>query len=312
MLGLLTKATCPIGIDLDYDSLKIGQLAVNGEDVTVVNCTWVPRPVYVPPHSPQWQRWAVDALREACAKGQFRGKEIVVALPATDIFVELLRHPKASEGKPEDAVFAKIKAKMPPGWTRNNTVLRCIPTEQDNVLVIAASRAVIDRHLAIYERARVRVKSIAVWPMAMANCHARLFARRGTDLNSVVMLLDIQPDCSNVVVCRGATLLLARSIPIGVRQLGAKTEVGRLAWELTACRKQLLSLYRDVAIERLIFLSGPGVDPGVCRTIGAELGVRAQLGDCRVALGMEATPDVRVDDDEVQTSWALAFGLSLC
>lgn len=312
MLGLLTKATCPIGIDLDYDSLKIAQLAVNGDGLTLVNCTWIPRPVYVPANSPQWQRWAVDAVREACGQGRFRGKEIVVALPATDIFVELLRCPKTSEGKRQEAIFAKIKPKMRPGWTRDNTVLRCIPTEQDNVLVIAANRAIIDRHLAIYERARLRVKSMAVWPMAMANCHARFFARRGTDLNSVVMLLDIQPDCSNVVVCRGPMLLLAQSIPIGVRQLGAKTEAGRLAWELTACRKQLLSLYRDVGIERLIFLSGPGVDPGVCRTIGAELGVRAQLGDCRVALGMETTPDARLEGDEVKTSWALAFGLSLC
>ena len=77
---------------------------------------------------------------------------------------------------------------------------------------------------------------------------------------------------------------------------------------LTAVNKLLESVYRDVRIERLILLTGAVIDPEVCRTIGAELAVRVQLGDCQAALGIEAT----ADDDAGQTNWTLAFGLSLC
>ena len=236
MLGILTKTSCPIGVDLSYDSLKMAQLATSGEEMTVVSYGSSSCPSYDLPGGPQWQRWAIDAIRYTRANGQFRGKEIVVALPATDIFVDHLKCPKPSEGKLEDAVFSKIRHNVPSGWTRNSTAIGCLPTEQDTILVIAAQRAIIDRHLAIYERARLKVKSMAVWPLAMAACYARIFARGAGDFHSIVMLLDIQSDCSNVVVCRGGNPLLAYSIPIGVRQFRDTTEADRLAWELTACK----------------------------------------------------------------------------
>jgi hypothetical protein len=290
----------------------MAQLTANGEEIGVVSCKCIRGAAYDPPECPQWQRWAINALRYARAEGQFRGKDIVVALPASGLFIDHLKSSQAVEGELEDAVFSKIRHKVPSQWTANNIVIKCIPTEQDNVLVIAAERTMIDRHLAIYERTHLRIRSMAVWPVAMANCHARLFAQRAHDPEAVVMLLDIQSECTNAVVCRGGNLLLARSIPIGVRKLQTTAEADRLAWELTTSRKQLLSLYSDVDIERLIFLSEPPADTEIGRTIAAELGVRAQLADCQVALGMERTPGVNSAGEEMQTSWALAFGLSLC
>ena len=308
MLGMSTKTTYPIGIDLDHDGLRMAQLTAAGEEMTAVDIKWVSRPADIPPDSPQWQRWAIDAIGDARARSQFRGKDAVVALPANRIFVDVLKRSEFPKGKREDAVFDKIKHRVPKGWTRDNTFIQCMPAEQDNTIVMAAERTILDRHLAIYERVRLVVRSMAVWPIAMANCYARFFARRGADLHSVVMLLDIQPGWSNVVVCRGESLLLARSIPIGARQLQTTSEAGRLAWELTAVTKLLESAYRDVRTERLILLSGAAVDAEVCRTIGAELAVRVQLGDCQTALGIEATSD----EGEVQMNWTLAFGLSLC
>ncbi|HNY78325.1 MAG: pilus assembly protein PilM [Sedimentisphaerales bacterium] len=311
MLGILKKGACPIGIDLGYEFLKVAQLATNGEQITVVSCQWMRCAAYDPPDGPQWQRWAIDAICHALANGRFRGKDVVVALPTTELFIEHLKCPQAAEGKFEDAIFSKIRQKMPSGWTRNNTVIKCMPTEQDKILVIAAERAIIDRHLAIYEGARLTVKSMAVWPVAMATCYARLFARPGTAFDSAVMLLDIRPEYTNMVVCRGRNLLLARSIPIGGRQLRGIAEIDTLTSEVSALRNRFLLLYGDVQIERLIFLSGPAIAPEVCRIVGADLSLRAQLGDCQVALGMQTISDGPSRGDEVQTSWALAFGLSL-
>ena len=309
MLGMLTKTACPIGIDLDHDGLRMAQLTAAGNEMTAVDCKWVLRPADIPPDSPQWQRWAIDAIGDARARSQFRGKDAVVALPANRLFVDVLKRPELPKGKRDDGVFDKIKHRVPKGWTRDNTVIQCMPTEQDNTIVMAAERTILDRHLAIYERARLVVKSMAVWPVAMANCYARFFARRGADLHSVVMLLDIQSGCSNVVICRGENLLLARSIPLGARQVQTTSEAARLAWELAAVNKLLESVYRDVRIERVILLSGAAVDAEVCRTIGTELAVRVQLGDCQTALGIKTTSD---DEGEAQMNWTLAFGLSLC
>jgi hypothetical protein len=43
--------------------------------------------------------------------------------------------------------------------------------------------------------------------------------------------------------------------------------VGRLVIDLTAGRREFLSLYKNVQIERLIFLSGLAVDADIYRTI---------------------------------------------
>jgi hypothetical protein len=208
-------------------------------------------------------------------------------------------------------VLSKIKHRVPSGSSLDDLVIKCVPLEQDYVLAIAAERAMIDRHLAIYERAGLDIKSIAIWPMAMVNCYARFFANPETDQDSVVMLLDIQSDHCNMVVCRGQNLLSAHSIAIGVRHLHESEAASKLAWELGACKHEFVTLYKDVQIERLIFLSGATVDPEVYRTIGAQLGVRAQLGDCWVALGAETAPDTGTDMDGSQTGWAQALGLSL-
>ena len=250
-------------------------------------------------------------MRETAHEGHFKGKEVVAALPANEVFIDHLRWPKKFDGKIEEAIFAKIKQKLPFEPIEKNTLIKYIPAEQDNVMVLATERTVIDRHLAIYERAGMTLKSIGVWPVALAACYARFFGRRKTDLDAIVMLLDIQPDCTNAVISRHKNPLYACSIPVGTKQLKDEKLTGRLVMELTACRREFLSLYKGVQIERLIFLSGLSVDPDVYRTIAKQLEVQAQMGDCMAAIQMTDPDRFGLERRNGTVGWALAFGLSL-
>jgi len=166
-------------------------------------------------------------------------------------------------------------------------------------------------HLAIYERAGLAIKSIGVWPLALANCYARFFGRRKTDLEAIVLLLDIQPDCTHLVISRHKNPLYACYIPVGARQLKDETAVGRLVMEMTACRREFVSLYKNVQLERLIFLSGLAVEAEVYRTIAKQLEVQAQMGDCMAAVEIRDPDRLGLDRRNTTVSWALAFGLSL-
>ena len=294
------------------DCVKLAQLASGTEDQThLIAGQYVSRPADVTAGTARWQRWAIDAMRESTANGQFKSKEVVAALPASDVFIDHLRWPKKFDGKIEDAIFAKIKQKLPFEPIQKNTLIKYIPAEQDNVLVLATERTVIDRHLAIYERAGLTLKSIGVWPVALAASYARFFGRRKTDLDAIVMLLDIQPDCTNAVISRHKNPLYACSIPIGTKQLKDEKLIGRLVMELTACRRQFLSLYKSMQIERVIFLSGLAVDPEVYRTIARQLEIQAQLGDCMAAIQMTDPDRLGLERRNTKVGWALAFGLSL-
>jgi len=232
--------------------------------------------------------------------------------------------PKADESKLEDVIFSKIKQRLPFEPIQENTLMKYIAMEDNNVLVMATERKIIDRHLAIYEKAGLAIKSIGVWPVALANCYTRFFGRRKSDLEVIVMLVCIEANSTNVVICRHKNLLFARSISTGLHQLGNKKAVNTLVLELTACRRHFASMHPRAQIERMIFLSGQNVDKDMCVTIAKQLEIPAQMGDCLAAveitdacrLGGDCERDkgslgTPIDRRNCQVNWAIAFGLSL-
>jgi Tfp pilus assembly PilM family ATPase len=261
-----------------------------------------------------WQRWVIEAIRELMANAKFRGREVVAAIPAGDVFIDHVRVPRAKDGsaptdKLHDAVFPKLKQKLP--FDANEALIKYISTEESHAVVIAADRQIIDRHLAIYENASLQIKSIAVWPVALTNSYTGFFARRRADVEAVVMLLEIDSNRTNAVVCRHKNLLFARTMPIGVKQLEDTDNLARLVFELNACKRHIGSMYKNAPIERLIFLSSMARSQNVCATIAKQLEMPAQIGDCLAAVQMEDPSRSGIDRRDCSVNWATAFGLSL-
>ncbi|GAF80210.1 unnamed protein product [marine sediment metagenome] len=272
-------------------------------------------------------------------------------MPADEVFIDHIKMPKIKDEAPnpakgiwsglsfvkyrewehgpddkmQEAILSKIKQKLP--FDSDDVMVRYVPAEDDNVLVIAVQREKIDRHLAIYEKANLQIKSIGIWPMALANSYVSFFGRRKIDIEAIVMLLDMGANYTNVVICRHKDLLFARSIPMGAKLLestcqpdegqGPRTSevINRLVLELNGCRRQFSSMHRRAQIERLIFLSGSrlaGMDSrDIYTTIAKQLEMPAQMGDCLAAVEMTDPYGSGIDRRQCQFSWAVAFGLSL-
>lgn len=324
MFRLLKNRACSIGADIGDDVLKLVQLRDNGKGISLIAGSTENLPKDIKPGSSNWQRWVIDTIRQLTSNGDFQGKEVTAAMPTSELFIDHIRMPKTDDSKLEDAIFSRIKQKLPFEPVKENTMMKYIPMEQDNVLVIATERKIIDRHLAIYEKAGLKIKSIGVWPVALANCYTRFFGRRKTDLEAIVMIVCIEVNFTNVVICRHKNLLFARLISIGRNQLGNKKELNRLVLELTACRRQFASMYPKAQIERLIFLSGQSVERDICMTIAKQMEMPAQLGDCLAAVeitdtcrlsrdfeGDKGSSGMPIDRRNCQVNWAIAFGLSL-
>ncbi len=324
MLGLLKNHIYSIGVDVRNDGLKLAQLGSNGQEISVIAGNRKQRPDDIEPGSSDWQRWAIENIHLLTAYGDFRGKEVVAAMPESDVFIDHIKMPKTKDSKPHDAIFSKIKQKLPFEPLEENTMMKYIETEQDNVLVMATERAIIDRHLAIYEKAGLSTKSIGVWPLALTNCYVKFFGRRKSDLEAIVMLVCTEDNCTNVVICRHKNLLFAHSIPISFKQLVDEQTISRLVMEITGCKRQFNMMYRNVPIERLIFLSGQSVEKDTCATIARQLEMPAQVGDClaavEIAKSCRLSRDIEHDkgclDDQIErkdcpVNWAITFGLSL-
>jgi len=324
MFRFLKNRAYSIGVDIGDDCLKLVQLRDNGKGISFIAGSTENVPKDVKPGSSKWQRWAIEAMRQLTSNGDFQGKEVIAAMPTSDLFIDHIRMPKADESKLDDAIFSRIKQKLPFEPVQENTMVKYIPMEQDYALVIATERKIIDRHLAIYEKAGLAIKSIGVWPVALANCYTKFFGRRKSDLEVIVMIVCIDANCTNVVICRHKNLLFARLISIGLKQLGNKKGLNRLVLELTACRRQFASMYPKAQIECLIFLSGQAVERDICMAIAKQLEMPAQLGDCLAAVeitgpcllsrdskGDKGSSGAPIDRRNCQVNWAIAFGLSL-
>ncbi len=306
----------PIGVDMGDDSVRVVQLCSNGNGVSLIAGGSENRPAEVKPGSGEWQRWAIEAIRRLTSNGEFRGRAVVATIPASEVFIDHIKMPKIRDEKgtkPQDMLISRIKQKLP--FEPDDAMIKYIPTEGDNALVIATEREKIDRHLAIYEKANLQIKTMAVWPAALANSYVRFFGRRKTDIEAIVMLICMEANCTNVVICRHKNPLFARSIPIRVTGLGSEQDdevMGRLVLELNGCRRQFGSMYRNAQIERLIFLSGQRVDKDVCTAIAKQLEMPAQMGDSLAAVEILMGRDGPVVDRRgCQVNWATAFGLSL-
>ena len=324
MLGFKKNHTGPIGVDLGHSDLKLAQLANNGTGTNLLAGNSKRMPADMKPGSSDWQKWAIETVRLLTTYGNFQGKDVIAAMPTSDVFIDHMKMPKPKNGDLQDAIFSKIKQKLPFESLHENTMMQYIPTEEDNVLVMATERRIIDRHLAIYEKAGLSLKSIGVWPLALTNCYVKFFGRRKSDLEAIVMLICIEENCTNVVVCRHSDLLFAHSVPISFNQLVDEKTVSRLVMEITGCKRQFNMMYRNAPIERVIFLSGQSVDKGTCSTIARQLEMPAQIGDClaavEIAKSCRLSRDIEHDKEcmdeqferrDCPVNWAITFGLSL-
>jgi len=308
MFGFLKRRIFPIGVDIGADELKIAQLRESSNKLVFVSGGAQTCPAGIEPGGSDWQRWAIDAMKKIVDEGKFIGKDVVAAIPAADVFIENVRIQKTEGKKLDDVVIAKAKQKLPIEF--DQAMVKYISAEEDNYVIIATERQNINRHLAIYENAGLHIKSIGVWPIALINSYTRFFGRRKTDIQAVVMLLDICRNRTNIVICRHKDLLFARSIPIGSKNLDDNQMKNRLVMELTGAVQSFSSMYKMAGLDRLVFISGNSVEKDVCTNIARQLKLPAQIGDCLSAVSIKYN-NVEIERRNCQFSWAAAFGLSV-
>jgi len=325
MFGLLKKLSYPIGIDISDDSLKIVQLENKGRGAGLIAGYSDSCPEDIQAGGGNWQRWTIETIRKWVSYGNFQSKEVVASMPPKNVFIDLMKMPKAAnENELQNAIFSKIKQKLPFESEQSNIMMKYFPTIDDNILVMATQKDVIERHLAIYEKSGLTIKSMSAWPIALVNCYTRFFGRRQSDIESIVMLVDIESDYTNIVICRHKDLLFARTILVGTNNQEDESAITDLIMELTSGKRQFLSMYNNFQIDRVVFLSSRPQDRDLCATIAKKLEMPAQVGDCLAAA--ETADQYRIQKEDKrnkkitgtpidrrdnQVNWAIAFGLSL-
>lgn len=319
MIGFESKKTCPIGVDVGSEYIRMAQLGSNNQGLFLQSAGMAQKPPHIELNSPTWQRWAIESIKEIIRKEIFRGKKVITALPSDDLFIEPIKVPRSALDRLDDIVPQKIRKHLP--FPVENALYQHVTVEfngngspDTDVLAIAADRETVNRHLAIYEKAGLDVVGMSIWPIAMVRSFVHFFCRRKSELEKIVILLNIGTNHTNVVIARGADLLFARMVSIGHTQLEQGQMLQRLFSEIDACIRYFETSAGNMQIERLLLFTGSSASPTLCEKV-AELAQRmqiaAQVGDVLSAIEINQGPDCLIDRRNSCIDWATTFGLSL-
>ncbi|MEI8194820.1 MAG: pilus assembly protein PilM [Phycisphaerae bacterium] len=241
VFGFLKTRVNPIAVDIGTDSVKMLQTEPGGgssaaanvppngngagaagtnEPMHLVAAASADIPDDLRRKPKERADFVAEAIRKLLLKGGFKGTKAVTCLPAGEMAVQHLRMAKMSDEELRKALPFEAQGKLP--FDPGRAVLRHVvagevfhETEmKSEVILMAASRESVERHLGILDKAKLEVVGIHVEPSALIECFGHIFNRKG-DENISTMFIDMGAGSTHVVIAHGRHLVFAKHVQVG-------------------------------------------------------------------------------------------------
>lgn len=213
-------ATSPIGVDFGSDCLRLAQVELIGDEHHLTAAASADVPPHVRNDPTARMEFFIEAVRDLLAEGNFRGRKVILNLPASMIHIQHMRLPKMDDEALKKALCWESRGKLP--FDPAHAVLRHqIAGEiyhdsepKYEVILMAARRDLVEQYLAAANKARLQVAGMNVEPKAVLDCFSHIF-HRASDLEAPTCYIDIGCTASRAVIAREGRIKFARVIPIG-------------------------------------------------------------------------------------------------
>lgn len=358
MLRMNSQHVQPIGVDIGHDSVKMLQLEVRENRLAVRAAARRTMDVAgaATARNPAEliSQQAAQAVRELLQGGHFAGRNAVAALPRHIVHVKNLRLPLMPMSELTAVVQFEAKSIFPfdadeahvdflaAGEVRHGADVR------QEVIVLAARHADVDRHLEQLNRTGLVIESLDAEPCALYRSVER-FVRRREDEQEVHVLIDVGTNCSQVLIGKGRDISFFKAIEIGgsdfnsavSKKLGISPDEARglrrrlwspsdsnpqdpvrqavldstrstmenLTKEISLCLRYHSVTFRGQRPVRIRLGGGEGGDPQLVSILGAMLPVPIESG--RPLFSVDCQAMRGFDRAGPSGEWTLAFGLGL-
>ncbi len=210
----------PIGVDFGTDAIRLAQVQWAGTEFKLAAAATADVPSMIRNDPAARQQFFIDSMRELLAQGNFRGRQVVLTLPAASLQMQHIRVAKMDDAALKQAIPWESRGKIalePGAALIRHMVAGEIYSETDpklEVIVMAASRTTVNDYLAAAAKARLDVAGMQVEPRVLVDCFSRIY-RRKTDGETTNAFIDIGAAGTRVIVSRGQQIFFARTIAIG-------------------------------------------------------------------------------------------------
>ena len=250
----------PIGLDIGHSSLKMVQLAVSEDKPKVLAARRIPVAAGDVSDPREQEKAVVTAVRRLLADGQFRGRQVVSALPIDRIRITSLRLAE-TEMEEADKILRKEAAErfdLDPAKDAIDYLLAGSVRQGDEVkneyILFAVDNEIVDAHVRLLEEAGLTPAAIDAPPCALFRTFERTM-RRQADRERTIIFIDVGYRSTTVLFGRGGEICFVKQIAIGMAQFNDEVAaaLGLAAREAESFRRRLQkddSL--DAATRRLV------------------------------------------------------------
>ncbi len=222
-----SRKRLPIGMDIGSQSIRMMQLqqAASGAVSVAAAAIWrFPRPSGDDPSQRRAQ--AMDAVARMLRSGGFKRREVVSALPCSQMGIRNVRLPQMPAKELRDAVRweAKERFSFEVGDDQLNYIdageVRSGNDTAQEVVLLAADKQVVEDHVSLLAAMKLRPVHIDAAPIAMFRMFDS-FEAAGSEEQGSRIVVEVGEDGTRVVVARGGQIVFVKSLDMGGAALTA-------------------------------------------------------------------------------------------
>ena len=206
-----------LGIDIGSHSIKLIELGVNGNEISLVAAGSMPTPPKAMSSSIPADFEAVAvAIKQLVKDTGTKSHEVTIALPESKVFTRVIEVPQLSSRELTSAIKWEAEQYIPLPLDQVNvdfTILRdstATGTNKMEVLLVAAPKALMDKYLTIIEMSGLT--AIAAETEIIAT--SRAVARSIPNVKNV-MVVSLGAQTTDIAILKNGILVFTRSVSAG-------------------------------------------------------------------------------------------------
>ena len=241
-LGLKTRDLRPIGLDIGHNSIKMIQLVINGEQISVIAADKACIGSDINGDEQERRSFVISAIKRMLARDNFRGRNVVSCLPNDRLKITSLRLAEAESDGIKQALRREVVQRfgLDPDRDAMDYLVAGNVRQGDEIknelILFAVDNETIKSHIEMLEEARLTPVAIDTIPCALFRSFERSLLRQ-EDRECTVVFVDVGSRFTTVVFGRGGKISFVKQIPVGAEKFN-KEIAAKLG--ITASEAQML------------------------------------------------------------------------
>jgi type IV pilus assembly protein PilM len=248
--GFKTRNMRPIGLDIGHNSIKMIQLVINGEQISVLAADEARIDSGINGDEQARKEYIVSSIKQMLSRGNFHGKNVVSCLPCGDIKITSLRLTEAEGERIEQALRREVVQRfgLDPDKDAMDYIVAGNVRQGDEIknelILFATNNEIVKNHIEMLEMAGLRPIAIDTIPCALFRSFERAL-RRQEDREHAVIFIDVGSCYTTVVFARGGEICFVKQIKIGAGNFNREvaTKLGISNSEAEILRGELQAEY---------------------------------------------------------------------